>query len=663
MKNITVIFKTHLDVGYTDLAAAVTRQYMRDFIPAAITTGEKILAAGRPEGFVWTTGSWLIHRYLEQANEAERERCENAIRTGLLRWHALPFTMHSEAAGADLFAHGLTLSQDLDKRFDMNTIAAKCTDVPGHSIGIVPILAQAGVKMLHVGTNGGCVPPDVPIVPVLPSGHSGHDGYDGSTEHDGDAIFVWRSPDGAEIIVVYNDGYGGFVRIPGTDEGFYFAHSLDNIGPPAFIQAVGAYTWLRHEYPGAEIKAGTLDDMAGELLKIKDSLPVLSSEIGDTWIHGVASDPQKMSRFRSLLRLAEGWDEGIKRKAYKHLLMIPEHTWGLDEKSYLNDRSHYSRADFERLRERTGFVKMESSWREQRAYLDAAVAALPEPQRTQAEAAGREWKIAWPDLSAYRPLEGWSASRSFTKNGWTVCFDASGAVSKLEKDGMAYADESHRLAVLEYQVSSEADIAAYIARYCAGKDGWWLWEDFGKPGLPAELTSQVFRTECTGIYENDDEFILTLATDAAAVREFGFPARLILKVSLSKEKALFDLAWFEKPALRIPESFWWGFNPFRPLSAIRKLGRWIDPRDVVSGGGREMHAIDGPMDFDGIILSSLDAPVVAVDRPATYAFYDRIPACTEGVWLNLYNNQWGTNFPMWYEDDARFRVEVGVSVK
>ena len=32
-----------------------------------------------------------------------------------------------------------------------------------------------------------------------------------------------------------------------------------------------------------------------------------------------------------------------------------------------------------------------------------------------------------------------------------------------------------------------------------------------------------------------------------------------------------------------------------------------------------------------------------------------------GVWFNLYNNMWNTNFPMWYDEDAlfRFRIRVG----
>ena len=31
--------------------------------------------------------------------------------------------------------------------------------------------------------------------------------------------------------------------------------------------------------------------------------------------------------------------------------------------------------------------------------------------------------------------------------------------------------------------------------------------------------------------------------------------------------------------------------------------------------------------------------------------------------FNLVNNLWGTNFVMWYEDDARFRFSLTVSVE
>ena len=36
------------------------------------------------------------------------------------------------------------------------------------------------------------------------------------------------------------------------------------------------------------------------------------------------------------------------------------------------------------------------------------------------------------------------------------------------------------------------------------------------------------------------------------------------------------------------------------------------------------------------------------------------PDLTQGVRVNLYNNKWGTNFPMWWEGSVAFRFIVTV---
>ena len=43
------------------------------------------------------------------------------------------------------------------------------------------------------------------------------------------------------------------------------------------------------------MEASTLDDYARSVLKYRETLPVVEEEIGDTWIHGIASDPGKLS--------------------------------------------------------------------------------------------------------------------------------------------------------------------------------------------------------------------------------------------------------------------------------------------------------------------------------------------------------------------------------
>ena len=68
VKTVHLVFKTHLDVGFTDLAADVVRQYFDAFIPGALALAEKMRERGGPERFIWTTGSWLVYEYLEQAS-------------------------------------------------------------------------------------------------------------------------------------------------------------------------------------------------------------------------------------------------------------------------------------------------------------------------------------------------------------------------------------------------------------------------------------------------------------------------------------------------------------------------------------------------------------------------------------------------------------------
>ena len=131
---------------------------------------------------------------LQRGSRAERSRLEQAIVAGDLAWHALPFTLHTELADAGLIESALGIAAELDVRFGRQTIAAKMTDVPGHTRALVPLLAAAGVQFLHIGVNPACPMPDVP------------------------PVFRWRSPDGAEVVVAYHSGgYGGFhsvARVP-----------------------------------------------------------------------------------------------------------------------------------------------------------------------------------------------------------------------------------------------------------------------------------------------------------------------------------------------------------------------------------------------------------------------------------------------------------------
>ena len=633
MKKILVLFKTHLDVGFTDFSRSVIRRYNEEFIPRSLGVARELARRGVAEGFTWTTGSYLIHQYLQQADGKSRAAMEEAIRNKWIRWHGLPTTTHSEVADKNLFNYGLSLSRRMDEAYGVHTIAAKMTDVPGHTRSIVPLLQAAGIEFLHIGVNPASTAPDVPM------------------------LFRWRCPEGQEITVMYNKGsYGDFTPIPGTDAGVYFAHTGDNAGPSSPDEIESIYARLHEQYPEAEITAGDLNDLALLVRPIVNYLPVITQEIGDTWIHGAGTDPQKLSMYRSLLRLAKNCTPEEKEALYSSLLLIPEHTWGMDEKKHLQDWHNFSREHLEEARQQPNFRKFEQSWEEQRGYVYQAVENLPESETKEAaKAAISEYQAQLPDFSAMEAVPG----NEICLKGWTIRWDKTGAVCYLEKNGIVYADEDHHLGMFRYEAFSEEEVEGFKARYLKEhmKKVWWATNDFGKIGLSRDM--QEYYT-CDGVlqtaYTDGDKLYLVLDCDPVAKTRHGCPGSMYLCLMPEADRIVFDFAWFDKPAYRVPEALWLEFNPVKPLTGIRKLGSDIHPLEVISLGNRELHATEGLLCFQDITLELLDSPLLAVGQPSIYGFHNELPDTAKGIWANLFNNMWGTNFPMWNEGNARFRT-------
>jgi hypothetical protein len=73
VKRVLVMFKCHFDAGFIDTQAAVVRKYFTEYFPQAIRVAETMRQAGSCR-YVWTTGSWLLYEYLEQASPEDRRR-------------------------------------------------------------------------------------------------------------------------------------------------------------------------------------------------------------------------------------------------------------------------------------------------------------------------------------------------------------------------------------------------------------------------------------------------------------------------------------------------------------------------------------------------------------------------------------------------------------
>src|ERR1700730_15290285 len=136
VKRVLVMFKCHFDAGLVDTQTAVVHRYFKEYFPRAMDLANQLRQSGSHR-YVWTTGSWLLYEYLEQATPEERTRMEKAIAAGDIAWHALPFTWQTELMDASMISGAIGLSQSLDRRFGRTTTGAKMTDVPGHPRGLI----------------------------------------------------------------------------------------------------------------------------------------------------------------------------------------------------------------------------------------------------------------------------------------------------------------------------------------------------------------------------------------------------------------------------------------------------------------------------------------------------------------------------------------------
>lgn len=633
MDEILLVFKTHLDLGFTDSAENVISKYCDEYIPKAIDIANALKDTDTP--FIWTTGSFMIKESLKRADVSEKKRMEDAIRNGFISWHGLPFTTHTELMSKELFLHGVSLAKQLDSLYGRKTIAAKMTDVPGHTIQMVPHLAEQGIRFLHIGVNEACHPPEVP------------------------EIFRWKSPDGAEIVVMYQSGYGRFASFANGKKAVCFAHTNDNLGPQSIDEVQQIYALLQKQYPEAIIRAGDLNDLASAVLNDIEQLPIITSEIGDTWIHGTGTDPAKVFWFREMLRMAKDCPVDERERIYDELLMIPEHTWGLDEKTFMPDHTSFRKEELIQLRQTAGAVRMEESWQEQRNFIRKAIAALPADKQEQ----------ACERLNAYRrdPVHTDNWEKLNAENGmitirdWKIQLQENGAICYLQKGDTTYADRSHLVGLAHYELFSEEDYDRYMSAYLIARPNWAI-EDNKKIGMAKAIQEhQNVRPTLRGLYRKENMLLIQLEFSKEIAQAYGCPAEMEYIARFTEERVQFDLAWWNKQACRCAEALWFSFEPLDHLQAVSKLGGRVAVNDVCSWGNRRLHAGDGKVFFDHLALEMADSCLLSAGGAALLDGTNRLPSQTahpDRVDLNLYNNIWGTNFPMWYEEDARFRFEL-----
>jgi len=507
--------------------------------------------------------------------------------------------------------------------------------------------------------------------------------------------------------------------IAGWDQALVTDWIGDNAGPGDAKHYLDVFAKIQKEYPNATIVASTFDDFLEEVNQsgLRSSLPVVTQEVGDSWIYGVPSDPKKISVSRAIDRaltryLARG---GVRDAPYLNFTRLAikncEHTWGKDVKSNLKDNnsSVWRNAGFETARttgkDRAQYGTLEESWWEQRRWgKDIPLQALPDGHGLKKLALEEIGDIEQPVPSpaGYTLLK--DPSQPGVCGTTSIAFNRStGAIVYLldssSSPAMQWASPQRSLLNLGYRTYSQSDFHTFQKQYSnlSSPPGWFE-HDFGKPDETisthsiwgTQLESAWMRQEADATSFLLKTVIVTDAGDAAFPHdEYGAPEYFMTQIEAPhNESRLAVTIWcVNKTATRLPETMFVSFTPMDSSPdggdgtwEMQKLGQWQKcQNDVVAGGSKHLHGVSigsgvrynvsNPAGGSRTLnLEAFDTPVINLGEPLGFPVpceaqddpWNAEPDLAQyGVSSILWNNLWGTNYVQWFPYNQNYQPVQG----
>ena len=162
--------------------------------------------------------------------------------------------------------------------------------------------------------------------------------------------------------------------------------------------------------------------------------------------------------------------------------------------------------------------------------------------------------------------------------------------------------------------------------------------------------------------------VATLQSEAMS--KYGAPSSTNITFTIAESGSIDIDVQYQKRPTRMAESIWMSFRPIvhDPHAwRLDKLGRLIDPFQVVVNGSKAMHAVWEGLTYNTTALSiaSLDAPIVTVDTPSPIVFLKEQQIEADSFHFNLFNNAWNVNYPVWEVNPTerfRFALKFGASL-
>ena len=722
LEEIIIVYKSHFDIGYTQLASEVIERYRTGTIEKALDVVDQNKNLSAEQQFVWTIPGWPMKKILEDWEGQTPERLQKiraAFRDGRFAVHALPFTMQIELMEPEGMVRSLgyasKLARDAGKPLPTG---AKMTDVPSYSKLTPTLLKNAGVNFLHLGCNPGSTPPDVPF------------------------LFLWEGPDGSRLLTMYSTTYGNGLFPPdGWKYKTWIAMimSSDNHPPPSPEKVRKNIKEIQDKLPGVKVRIGTIGDF-GDLMMKEDlsSLPVISEDMPDSWIHGPMCNPDGVILTRKAvpeLQSAEmlntmlgSWGVETSDVAksiadgYENSVLYYEHTWGgavdwtckyLPAKNNIGRISNWFYGDqWKADLKTTKYDRHLASWEEHTNYArnagKFASASLLGGMQALAKAVNVSchrtvafnplpWKrdviidgTLVKDIPAggymVLPIKALTSTRAeksgntFENANFKIVLDPKrGAIRSLKdkRSGRELVDGSgeHGFGQYLHEKFSSDEVADYCKNYIRGKkneQGWngysWAYAQIGKPNLPpaAEMPYRALMPANCSVTSSRCGNTTTL-TMVAEQKENALNYPVTTRIQLYDDLAYIDLELtIDKPADIWPEAGWicLPFKVKAPQFRVGRNGFIMDPvKDIVSGANRYMYAVGtGVAMFDergrGVGVCAPDTPLVSLGVPGCWKFDKSYLPTRATAYFNLFNNQWTTNYRFWNEGKWSYRFRI-----
>ena len=683
---VHVVFMNHLDVGYdgiwpeTGFINNVLNMYFTVYFPRAISLASGINQWNPKLSFIYTTHPWLVSLYLDcppnmVLNGAQllcplKEEVDamiRAIKSGYIAMHAGPMNMQYGMMNSDTVVASIQLAQRIYQQLGMDYTPGVLSlrDVPGLTRNSLTALAYAGVKAVTVGVNPSTSPPAVPQLfkwqsdlSVLGFWHKG--GYPLNPG------LTLTDPGGLS--------YSDSLIIPEQKAALVFAFRTDNSGPPvSFSEIEENFNVLQEQFPNADIFASTLDRFYDEVLSMVTDIPTITSEIGDTWLQGIQSDPRKTAEYRSLQKAYSDCvaasacmdQDPLVFNATRFMMKLAEHTWGLNG---VGDSSSWSNKDFNKMKNSKNFQNAINSWIEQRAFVNYTLEALgdhPLAQMMYDELETTKAKL--PPLGKCDGLPFTNPVYDFTVNNTKlhVEFDTvRGPISALQiSDTGEWLLKDTLFGDVVYHTYNESDFMHFASEYdYYGNAG------FDKPNSTnAHPESKAWYTKPTYFYYcHPATFIVSMEMeDAATVHSYyGAPSQIWMNYTFTNyDSLIMELQLMDKTPTRLGEATMLNFHLPSPVNdnvvVLYDLSNEASVFDVLLNGSQLQHGGFGVRTDLFTIYNHHTQVICPIPYPEGQATPFAAPLTpldhVIGVAFNIHNNIWNTNYPLWYpftdEDD------------